>query len=51
MVFNERASFSAWNGVQRKGIKSSGISEPDTIDLEVLLLQIIARPAFNYIQF
>jgi hypothetical protein len=30
----------AWHGVQRNGIKSFGISGPDTIELEVLLLQI-----------
>lgn len=30
----------AWYGVQRNGIKSFGISGPDTIDVEVLLLQI-----------
>lgn len=30
----------AWHGVQRNGIKSFGISGPDTIEFEVLLLQI-----------
>lgn len=42
--------FLAWNGVQRNGIKSFGISGPDTIDLEVLLLQI-PRLVCNQIQF
>jgi len=43
--------FLAWNGVQRKGIKSFGISGPDTLDMEVLLLQIPGRLVCNYIQF
>jgi hypothetical protein len=43
--------FPALNGVQRKGIKSFGISGPDTIDMEVLLLQIPGRLVCNYIQF
>jgi hypothetical protein len=40
----------AWHGVQRNGIKSFGISGPDTIDLEVLLLRIPGSACLYFAQ-
>lgn len=43
MVSSDDDLILAWHGVQRNGIKSFGISAPDTIDMEVLLQQILGR--------